>query len=465
MKKLLLIVPLFVLALSGTTLAAQDPDIQYLIERMQALEETVNTQAGQIESQRAEIEGLKAVQRRSSGTPTYRGVAYRLPEPEGSGHDISGEDLENAIKDYLGTEQGKELIAESSPSKLRAGYRVGKGFYLETLDEKFKLNILGRLQVRYNYRDNEDGRDTSSFRINRVRLKFSGHAFTKNLNYLLQWELNSFMGRGQLKDVFVDYRFFPELRLRAGQWKVPYNRQNMASDYKKQFIDESITNDAFSLGRDIGVMLHGELFRERLEYYAGIFTGRGVNATQNTNNKNMVVARLDYRPFGKFKDYWESDVEDTESFKAAVGTAFAINNGTQIFFNNMLRTFPKDAQYVQFVVDGIMKYRGFSLEGAYEWRNLDRRGFNHRTANGFFVQGGFFPMPKRLELAARYAQVDPNVNDSDNLEREFTLGTNWYFSRNHHNKLQANISRFINDKPTGGHKEDMLISLMYQIEW
>ena len=37
MKKLLLIVPLFVLALSGTTLAAQDPDIQYLIERMQAL--------------------------------------------------------------------------------------------------------------------------------------------------------------------------------------------------------------------------------------------------------------------------------------------------------------------------------------------------------------------------------------------------------------------------------------------
>lgn len=191
--------------------------------------------------EKAELEAVKASQGHGE-VSNYNTLRYGVSE----------EELHNAIRDYLGTEEGKELVTKASPDRIKAGYKVGKGFSLESLDEKFKLNILGRLQHRYNFRNNEDDEDTSSYRINRMRLKLSGHAFTQNLLYSLQWELNTFTGRGQLKDIFVDYQFLPGLRLRGGQWKVPYNRQNVASDYKKQFIDESITNDAFTLDRDIG---------------------------------------------------------------------------------------------------------------------------------------------------------------------------------------------------------------------
>jgi phosphate-selective porin len=157
-------------------------------------------------------------------------------------------------------------------------------------------------------------------------------------------------------------------------------------------------------------------------------------------------------------------VEYTKSFKAAFGAAFAINNGTEIFFSDELQTFSKDAQFMQFGLDSIMKYRGFSLQGEYHLRRLDRRGFNRDTANGFFVQGGYFPVPKRLEIVARYAQFDPDVNVSENFKKEFALGTNWYFSKNHHHKLQANVTRVVTDNPAND-KEDTLISIMHQLEW
>ena len=431
--------------LASNAQGTQDLDIAEIKKQLDVMEETIKRQQEMINVLKDKIETKGKVV--ANPTPSYREES----------------EIERVIDNYLTKDETREKMVKAGLApKIDVGYK--KGFYFKTLDDKFKLNTLGRLQTRYNFRNKDDDEDTSSFRINRMRLKLSGHAFTQNLSYSAQWELNSFTGRGQLKDIFVDYRLLPGLHLRGGQWKVPYNRHNMASDYKKQFIDESITNDAFSLDRDIGAMLHGELFKEQFEYNVGIFTGRGINATENSNNKNMVIGRIAYRPFGKFKDYRESDVEYTESFKAAFGAAFAINNGTEIFFSDELQTFPKDAQFMQFGVDSIMKYRGFSLQGEYHLRSLDRRGFNRDTAKGFFVQGGYFPVPKRLELVARYAQFDPDVNVSENLKKEFALGTNWYFSKNHHHKLQTNVTRVVTDNPAND-KEDTLISIMHQLEW
>ncbi|HHT9134305.1 MAG TPA: hypothetical protein ACFYD2_05325, partial [Candidatus Avalokitesvara rifleensis] len=60
MKKSFLVVSLIVLLFPSLTLAGQDPQLQQLIDRLQALERTVESQDKEIESQRAEIESLKA---------------------------------------------------------------------------------------------------------------------------------------------------------------------------------------------------------------------------------------------------------------------------------------------------------------------------------------------------------------------------------------------------------------------
>ena len=456
-------------------LDAQDDEIKYLKLKVAKEELTRVTQTGQEEKEpvkgitRGEVEAeVKDYLGSEEFVHEYE-KAYPGKVEEEVVKKTVREVVEAQVKDYLGTEEFVHEYEKVYPSKVKAEYKIGEGFNFETLDKRFLLEIIGRLQTRYDYRFKEDGSDTSSFTINRLRLLFHGHAFTPNLHYTTEVELRQSglnqSGIPQLKEAYLTYHFFPELHLQGGQWKVPYNRQFMASDFRKQLIDTSIVTKAFNLDRDIGFMLNGAPFNERLEYYAAIFSGRGINSTESSSNKNLIVARLGYRPFGRFNDYWETDVEYNKHFKAALGIAFATNSGTQIFVDDKLQTFPEDAQFKQYGIDSIMKFRGFSLQGEFHLRTLDRPVLGESTAKGFFVQAGYFPIPKRLEFAGRYAQVDPNVSVSHDLQREFTFGPNWYFSEHHHNKLQANVSHFITEIPNGNDKRDTVLSLMHQIEW
>lgn len=57
---------------------------------------------------------------------------------------------------------------------------------------------------------------------------------------------------------------------------------------------------------------------------------------------------------------------------------------------------------------------------------------------GYYVQGGFFVLPKHLELTARFEQLDPDDSVDDEKDITWTtVGVNYFFSK-HDWKLQAN---------------------------
>ena len=64
---------------------------------------------------------------------------------------------------------------------------------------------------------------------------------------------------------------------------------------------------------------------------------------------------------------------------------------------------------------------------------------------GSYSQVGYFPhylvsaIPKPLEIAFRYAFVDPNVHASNDTLQEFTGAINWFFA-GHRNKLTLDAS-------------------------
>ncbi len=471
MKRALLVIPFLMLALSGKTLAAQDPDLQYLIDRIQALEKTVESQNDAIESHRLEIEELKAGQGRSAAGG-YQTVGYKSSNPGDAGYGVSEEGLHDAVKDYLSTEQGKKLITDASPAKVKLGYKIGKGFYLETLDERFKLQIYNRTQVRYTFATNDDSRDTSSFRIRRHKVKFSGHAYTKDLTYKVQWNLPSNSGRGKLESAYANYRLMDWLQLRGGQYKVPYNRQELTSSAKQMFADRSLANDEFNLSYDIGVMAHGRPMNGLFEYNLAMMQGAGVNQTSNSNNQMLYAARLVVSPLGRFNSYSESDLEHLETPKLALGGGFATNNGTRIFFGDETRTFNRDVNVKQATVDLILKWRGFTFLGDGYWRRLDAHtgesGFrrNGINANGYTLQAGsFVPLPyvrKRLEFGGRYSFVNPDTDVSKDSQYETGGGMNWYFN-GQSNKLQADIRRITTKRQSKDDVKDTEFRLQYQL--
>ena len=69
--------------------------------------------------------------------------------------------------------------------------------------------------------------------------------------------------------------------------------------------------------------------------------------------------------------------------------------------------------------------------------------FGKQNAHGFYLQAGYFVIPEKLELAARYSYVDPDNPNSidDNDQQEVTGGISYYLY-GHNLKLQANYSFF-----------------------
>ena len=70
------------------------------------------------------------------------------------------------------------------------------------------------------------------------------------------------------------------------------------------------------------------------------------------------------------------------------------------------------------------------------------------------LQGGYFIVPKKFEVAGRYSLVDGDNPSqiSDNREREITLGVSYYL-KGHSVKMGLNYSLFSTEKSTGDEDE------------
>ncbi len=317
------------------------------------------------------------------------------------------------------------------------------GFQLATDDGKYSLALGGRLQLRYTFEDfdrESEKEDTSSFQVKRGKLFIHGNAFAKDLTFKIQ--VNAAGSSVTLEDFYVDYRILEWLSLQGGQYKVPFNRQELTSSGSQQFVDRAITNEAFALGRDQGVMVHSFVLSDYMEYALGIFNGNGRNKSSNENNGHMIAGRLAFYPMGKFKMYSESDTDFSPSPKAGIGVAGLYN--AKVSFKEDDETFIKDV--TELTADGIIKWRGLSLAGDYFMATTDVRDGEKIKSNGFNIQAGAFLIPKHLEVALRFAVVDPDVDADDDTEQEIAGGIN-YFIQKHNLKLQADYARLIEEQP------------------
>ncbi|HIA00367.1 MAG TPA: hypothetical protein EYN66_00360, partial [Myxococcales bacterium] len=205
-----------------------------------------------------------------------------------------------------------------------------KGFVISSDDGNYTMKLGGRLQARFTY-DAIDGfdpngkeYDKSAFNIPRARLKLAGHLFDKKVTYYFQTDFGK--GKAGLKDFFTDYIVHNKwLRIRAGQWKRPFSRQQLTSSAKQEMVDRAITDKAFFAGRDIGIELHNHYIKSpEFEYALGIFNGNGIQKDNFADRLNpAMVVRLGYN-YGGIKGYSEADFEGGP-FRFAVATSALIN--------------------------------------------------------------------------------------------------------------------------------------------
>jgi hypothetical protein len=322
---------------------------------------------------------------------------------------------------------------------IRAGYRLGKGFYLESEDGLFSTYLTSRTQLRFTYGDRSDRSDEIDFRVRRQKLSLEGFALLPELGYKIQVELGD--GDLQLEDVLFQYTPWDFLQGTIGQFKVPQGYQELVSSGRLQFVERSEANDFFNVNRDRGITLGGEVREGLFSYAVGVFDGNGPNE-RNITTDLMYAARLASEPLGPFGDdeadldHWpdprltfgasanfntisKDDVSVdtiTDSTGAVIDEDVDFNLGSK---NDLINNFiirgigqdglERDVDLYLWTINAGFKYRGVSIssEGYVGGSNVHGGGAEP-WAYGFYVQGGYFILPKRLEAGAQYSWIDPN---------------------------------------------------------
>jgi hypothetical protein len=357
-------------------------------------------------------------------------------------------------------EKPVEDAKAKKPSGLpvKASYGIGKGITVETEDNRFKVSLYNRFQGRYTYTNVPDGEDESTFRVRRMKTTFEGHAFDPTLSFKLQ--ANWADPGPELEDALLNWRPRAYAGVQGGQYKVPFDRQQLTSSGAQQFVDRSIASDYFTLARDQGVMLTGSWFGEKndlLEWNGGVFNGNGLNRQLNDGSGQLWDGRLLFMPLGKFDYYVESDVADTPEPRLGVGVAGAYNDEAQdtddaarIFGSNRLGSFFEPDQgpfdIGQSTADVHFKWRGLSAVGDYFWAEVDPATGASRSGHGYNFQTGYFILPKRVEAAFRVSGVDVH----DEFDQREIGGAIGYFFLAHNLKIQADVRDIRNDPVDAG---------------
>ena len=190
------------------------------------------------------------------------------------------------------------------------------GFFIRSPNRVFQLRPAGPHPVRLCGRDGglrprrPAGRrytypDRSSFALAHAEVILEGSAVARVFEFRLQ--VDGAEPRA-VKDAYVRWRISQAVAVRAGQLKVPFGLQRQVWSAELEFVDRSAATTAFSLERDVGVMLEGRPFAGRARYEVGVLNGSGAGVP-NDNLDMAYVARVVAAPFGPLPTS-EGDIDD-----------------------------------------------------------------------------------------------------------------------------------------------------------
>jgi phosphate-selective porin OprO/OprP len=106
----------------------------------------------------------------------------------------------------------------------------------------------------------------------RARVGVQGQ-ITNDLQYDFDAELRD--REHPLRNAFVNFSRFESAEIRAGRFKMPFGREQIASIFEMDFIERSLINSTLVPTRDTGVMLHGEVGDGIFAYRTGVFAHDG----------------------------------------------------------------------------------------------------------------------------------------------------------------------------------------------
>jgi len=168
--------------------------------------------------------------------------------------------------------QGARQIPEEASPEAQ-GDAGGKWFVMEDrpslrLGDMLRLDLTSKLDLTV-----RAGRDVDSdAQMEQRRIGVEGRLFDV-IGFQIEREVGD--DERPWRDLFVEWRQWRALRVRAGRFKVPFGLERLTSVSDLDFAHRSIATEALTPGRDTGVELNGRILSRAVTYRAGVFQHDG----------------------------------------------------------------------------------------------------------------------------------------------------------------------------------------------
>jgi phosphate-selective porin OprO/OprP len=308
-------------------------------------------------------------------------------------------------------------------------------------------------------RGDEDG----GIDITRRRIGVEGRV-ARVFDYEAEYEL----GLHRWRDVYIDYRQFKAVQVRAGTFKLPFGLEENTSATNLDFIYRTRISARLAPGRDRGLSVHGRSLSDRIAYEGGVFGNDGENARPSSSvrvfGNRTVAARVIAYPFRRSNSVWSTLQVGTAVTRSDVPLGFPAVRARTVFG----ASFYDSDVWVQgrrqrSGLEARWRPGRLSIQSEYIRLTDERRGQSVEdgdlpplVAHGWYLSGTYGLTRRRnrlgrLEASARYETLHFGSGDDSeepstsaraktvlgNSDRVITLGVNWHVNR--WVKLQANL--------------------------
>ena len=406
-------------------------------------------------------------------------------------------------------ERKDELDKEQAAEKAKAATNATSGrdgFSLRSADGVYQLKIRGYVQFDGRFFSGDDERPaTDTFILRRVRPIFEGTVF-KIFDFRIMPDFGA--GTTVLQDAYLDARFSPKLKVRAGKFKPPVGLERLQSGQDILFVERALPTNLVP-NRDLGVQLFGDLAGGNVSWALGAFNGvpDGGNGDLDTNDGKDYVARLFVQPFLAGNGSWKglgfgvaASTGDQQGTLTSTSLAGYRTPGQQTFFSyrsdgTAAGTVIADGERFRLSPQGYL-YRGpFGLLTEYVisrqevrraevTRELENTSWQVAASWVFGGEPAYRAVsPKKpfdreartwgaFELAARYSRLEidedtfplfANPASSAESAAAWALGFNWYLNRNVKVQLDYERTQFEGGASSGDREDESILFSRFQI--